>query len=260
MVKLQQFEYSSARTQLTHPESLQQGIIAPKIEISTNTVIEEVKTIYDANLDGPYVVNPKTIDSKVRCICDSLQLLNLYLDKSRFSAKVLRSQKTSRQRYHQATKSLSQSCQGKTSDLQLVSTILVSQFSFFIYQLRLLCLSTFKATWSGSIRFYCRSTRCCNDVECSCQDGLARTSEPYHHPMKHDICVDTIDTELDPSSRYRRVPSVCENLHIFDSCPVCFKYKCYFSSKCDKLLDRNSANGRARLQRDDSVPRQPTST
>lgn len=29
-------------------------------------MIEEVKTIYDANLDRPYIVNPKTIDSKVK--------------------------------------------------------------------------------------------------------------------------------------------------------------------------------------------------
>ena len=212
-----------------------------------------MKTIYDANLDRPYVVNPKTIDSKVKTIYIS-DCSTSNLGKSRFSAKVLRSQKTSRQRYHQATKSLSQSCQGKTSDFQLVSTTTVSHLSAlnrlplpFNFQSCIECNS-----------IYCRSTRCCNDVEYSCQDGLARTSQP-DHPMKHDICIDISDTELDPPSRYRRVPSVCGNLHIFDSCPVCFKYKCYFSSKCDKLLE-NSANSCARLQKDDSAPRQPTST
>lgn len=216
-------------------------------------MIEEVKTIYDTNLDRPYVVNPKTIDSKVKTLHSRFPLLNLYLGKSRFSAKVLRSQKTSRQRYHQATKSLSQSCQRKTSDLQLVSTTTVSHFSFFI------CSKSFNfQSLMECNSIYCRSTRCCNDVEYLYQDGLARTSQPYH-PMKHDICIDTTDTEHDPPSRYRRVPSVCGNLHIFDSCPVCFKYKCYFSSKCDKLL-KNSTNSRARLQKDYSAPRQPTST
>lgn len=43
-----------------------QGIIAPKIEISTKTIIEEVKTIYYANIDQSCVFNPKTIDSKVK--------------------------------------------------------------------------------------------------------------------------------------------------------------------------------------------------
>lgn len=45
-----------------------QGIIAPKIEISTKTIIEEVKTIYYANIDQSCVFNPKTIDSKVKYI------------------------------------------------------------------------------------------------------------------------------------------------------------------------------------------------
>lgn len=42
-----------------------QGIIAPKIEISTKTIIE-VKTIYATNLDQSCVFNTKTIDSKVK--------------------------------------------------------------------------------------------------------------------------------------------------------------------------------------------------
>ncbi|XP_043529866.1 spermatogenesis-associated protein 6 isoform X1 [Frieseomelitta varia] len=179
---------------LMDPSKYFPGIIAPKIEISTNTVIEEVLTIYDANLDRPYVVNPKTIDSKQKC----------YAHRKRPVKGIIRQRKV---------------CHNRAKAKPQISS----------------------------------STRCCNDVEYSYQDGLARTSQP----MKHDICID--DTELDPPSRYRRVPSVCGNLHIFDSCPVCFKYKCYFSSKCDKLLE-NSANSRARLQKDDSAPRQPTST
>lgn len=43
-----------------------QGIIAPKIEISTKTVIEEVVGVCADKVSGAYVVNPKTINSQVR--------------------------------------------------------------------------------------------------------------------------------------------------------------------------------------------------
>lgn len=55
-----------------------QGIIAPKIEISTKTVIEEVKTIYHANIDQSCVFNPKTIDSKVKYIRNDKYYYSLY--------------------------------------------------------------------------------------------------------------------------------------------------------------------------------------
>ena len=50
---------------LMEPTRYFPGIIAPKIEISTRTVIEEVLGVCCSSLDGAYVVNPKTIDSKV---------------------------------------------------------------------------------------------------------------------------------------------------------------------------------------------------
>ncbi|XP_006557770.1 spermatogenesis-associated protein 6 isoform X2 [Apis mellifera] len=49
---------------LMDPTKYFPGIIAPKIEISTKTVIEEVKTIYCSNVDQSCVLNPKTINSK----------------------------------------------------------------------------------------------------------------------------------------------------------------------------------------------------
>ncbi|XP_063988081.1 spermatogenesis-associated protein 6 [Diachasmimorpha longicaudata] len=42
------------------------GIIAPKIEISTRTVIEEVVGIRDSDIAGSHVINPKLINSKGR--------------------------------------------------------------------------------------------------------------------------------------------------------------------------------------------------
>jgi len=44
---------------------LPQGIIAPKIEISTKTVIEEILGFYDTSMNKCYVINPKMINSKV---------------------------------------------------------------------------------------------------------------------------------------------------------------------------------------------------
>jgi len=48
---------------ILYPSFLHQGIIAPKIEISTKTVVEEVLGSYDVN--KCHVINPKTINSKV---------------------------------------------------------------------------------------------------------------------------------------------------------------------------------------------------
>ncbi|XP_076754279.1 nuak family kinase 1 [Xylocopa sonorina] len=49
---------------LMDPSKYFPGIIAPKIEVSTKTMIEEVKTSYHPTIDGTYVINPKLIDSK----------------------------------------------------------------------------------------------------------------------------------------------------------------------------------------------------
>ncbi|XP_076478350.1 uncharacterized protein LOC117163617 isoform X2 [Bombus vancouverensis nearcticus] len=113
----------------------------------------------------------------------------------------------------------------------------------------------------------CHLTQCrndpCNHVEYSCEGELARTDRCYH-PMKYgskcrnDIYLDTdTDTEFDVPSRHYRVSSVCGNLHIFDSCPVCFKYKCYFSNECD---GRISPDNPAHPQKDRSISQQRIST
>ncbi|XP_033211394.1 uncharacterized protein LOC117169235 isoform X2 [Belonocnema kinseyi] len=49
---------------LMEPTKFFPGILAPKIEVSTKTVVEEVLGICDSNMIGPYIVNPKVIHSK----------------------------------------------------------------------------------------------------------------------------------------------------------------------------------------------------
>ncbi|XP_032679630.1 spermatogenesis-associated protein 6 [Odontomachus brunneus] len=46
------------------------GIIAPKIEVSTKTVVEEVLSPSDTSMSKCYVVNPKMINSKQTTTCD----------------------------------------------------------------------------------------------------------------------------------------------------------------------------------------------
>lgn len=50
---------------LMEPTKCFPGIIAPKIEVSTKTVVEEVSGSYDTSMSKCYVVNPKMINSKV---------------------------------------------------------------------------------------------------------------------------------------------------------------------------------------------------
>lgn len=225
-------------------------------------MIEEVKTIYDANLDRPYIVNPKTIDSKVkRCIRVTLRyvLLRYFIilpivifsknptltgnDPSKVSSGKGRFVIVEpRRKLKFAT------CKYTTDSL----------FLTYLLPTMLIAISTLY-----NFDFY--STQCrndpCNHVEYSCEGELARTNWCYH-PMKYgskcrnDIYLDTdTDTEFDVPPRYR-VSSVCGNLHIFDSCPVCFKYKCYFSNECDGISPDNAAHP----QKDHSISQQQIST
>ncbi|KAL6432862.1 hypothetical protein ACFW04_006310 [Cataglyphis niger] len=49
---------------LMEPTKCFPGIIAPKIEVSTKTIVEEISGPYDTNMSKSYVVNPKMINSK----------------------------------------------------------------------------------------------------------------------------------------------------------------------------------------------------
>ncbi|XP_031369681.1 spermatogenesis-associated protein 6 [Apis dorsata] len=165
---------------LMDPTKYFPGIIAPKIEISTKTVIEEVKTIYHANIDQSCVFNPKTIDSKQKS----------YTHKKRAVKGIIRQRKVC----HSRAKSKNQVCY--------------------------------------PARYRCKS---CNDIMCPYQIEPYRTSQCYH-PLKQKLKSQknlAIHVDANDALPSHEIPFICGNLHIFDSCPVCLKYKCYFSSECD---------------------------
>ncbi|XP_076754280.1 uncharacterized protein LOC143425420 [Xylocopa sonorina] len=139
---------------LMDPSKYFPGIIAPKIEVSTKTMIEEVKTSYHPTIDGTYVINPKLIDSK-------------------------RKSPANRKR---------------------------------------------------PVKGIIRQQRVCHD--------RSKAKAGY----RCESC-NVRYTGQDNSSRPRRVPFLCGNLHIFDNCPVCLRYKCYFSGQCNNI-SCNVSSGR----------------
>ncbi|XP_053994292.1 spermatogenesis-associated protein 6 [Hylaeus volcanicus] len=144
---------------LMDPTKYFPGIIAPKIEISTKTVIEEVSDVCNANVDKAYVVNPKTINSK-RTSC---------VHRKRPVKGIIRQRKVC----HSRAKPRGQICRAINPREQFLS----------------------------------------NDQQ--------RLNECYH-PTRRNL---------------RGVTTICGNAHIFDSCPVCLKYKCYFACECNEPSD-----------------------
>lgn len=141
------------------------GIIAPKIEISTKTVIEEVLGVYESCLNGPYVVNPKTVNSKhISCP-----------HRKRPAKGIIRQRRVC----HTRGKPRTQIC------------------------------------------------RRCNPetVEKSEPDKCYHASNKKANRSCGQLAVKQKDCQV--------VPSACTNVHKLDNCPVCLKYKCYFSGKCD---------------------------
>ncbi|CAK9832002.1 Spermatogenesis associated 6-like protein [Anthophora retusa] len=165
---------------LMDPSKYFPGIIAPKIEISTKTVIEEVTTVYDArnypDRTSYCVVNPKTIDSKRKSSC---------VHRKRPAKGIIRQRSVCHSR------------------------------------------ARAKATACSPPRYRCEP---CDIVEYSCRNEPRRINECYH-PMKQKVkSLNEVDAR----------PSVCGNLHIFDSCPVCLKYKCYFACECGDIAAAKS--------------------
>ncbi|XP_043250028.1 uncharacterized protein LOC122396019 [Colletes gigas] len=141
---------------LMDPTKYFPGIIAPKIEISTKTVIEEVSDAFDVNIDRAYVINPKTINSK-RTSC---------VHRKRPVKGIIRQRRVC----HSRAKPRVQVCRAESSN-----------------------------------------------IEFSCANQQSRVDECYH-----------------PTSRiHRGGATICGEAHMFDSCPVCMKYKCYFSCECN---------------------------
>ncbi|XP_076231575.1 uncharacterized protein LOC143177500 isoform X2 [Calliopsis andreniformis] len=160
---------------LMDPTKYFPGIIAPKIEISTKTTIEEVIGVYDENVGEAYVINPKTINSKRTCA-----------HRKRPAKGIIRQ--------------------------------------------RRVCHS--RAKPRGHL---CRSTeyRCSvesSNVENSCLNEQPRHNVCYHPARETSKCLRDINARRRGDCQ---ISPICGNAHMFDNCPVCLKYKCYFACECD---------------------------
>lgn len=91
-------------------------------------------------------------------------------------------------------------------------------------------ISNVNMAYFHSPRYRCKS---CNDMMCPYQIESSQSSQCYH-PLKQKLRSRknlAIDVDTNDTLPSYKTPFICDNLHIFDSCPVCLKYKCYFSSQ-----------------------------
>ncbi|XP_046423959.1 uncharacterized protein LOC124181427 isoform X1 [Neodiprion fabricii] len=185
---------------LMEPTKYFPGILAPKIEISTRTVIEEVVGICDSTATGAHVVNPKMINSKnAPCFCRKPPTKGIIRQR-----KVCHSQGRHR----------SQICRKGTRRKNSATRLL-----------------------SPSYR---PCTRCCSQKTSSLEiervyspSALNRRSESqsercYHGIKKVPKC------SCSPSSPLKNseINAIRDDSHVFESCAVCSKYKCYFACNC----------------------------
>ncbi|XP_070511102.1 spermatogenesis-associated protein 6 isoform X2 [Cardiocondyla obscurior] len=148
---------------LMDPTKYFPGIIAPKIEVSTKTNVEEILGYYDTSI-SKCIINPKMINSKIAREQRKRPIKGIV-----------------RQRRVCHTKPRSQSCQPYRQGL--------SESQHPLYASRS-CID--------------RCYHSARNFTCTCQPDFRKSAEP------------TV---------------VYENTHITDSCPICFKYNCYFP-KC----------------------------
>ncbi|XP_001599111.2 uncharacterized protein LOC100113792 [Nasonia vitripennis] len=164
---------------LMEPSTFFPGILAPKIEVSTRTTIEEVTNFHVRSSDG-HVINPKIINS------------------------------------------MNQRCIHKKKDPPPKQRI--------IRQKRV-C-----HTGQGKLNNYicrcCRRQGTTEEGNCNCDaynDSLRSSKDQCYlaTSKRRQICSCTSPVKLTSARNY----NVCNDAHILDSCPICLKYKCYFSNR-----------------------------
>ncbi|XP_048505059.1 spermatogenesis-associated protein 6 isoform X2 [Athalia rosae] len=163
---------------LMEPTKYFPGILAPKIEISTRTVIEEVIGNYNSSATGACLVNPKTINSKnAPCFCRKPPPKG-----------IIRQRKVCHSQGRHRTQTC-RNCSQKPSSLEIE-------------------------------RIYSPSA--------PNRRSLSQSDRCYHGIKKPPKC------PCPPlSPRKSSVNTVHDDSHIFESCPVCSKYKCYFACNCE---------------------------
>ncbi|XP_076278776.1 uncharacterized protein LOC143208317 isoform X2 [Lasioglossum baleicum] len=166
------------------------GIIAPKIEISTRTVIEEVLGVLDGWSD-----EASEIDSTM-----TISKRTLSAPRRRPTKGIIRQKRVCHSRTHpglEVPRPVRYRCADENADVDSLP----------------IC-------HQPEIGQRCRTSRRCKRIE-SLQDV-------HEQPRDHEVSV-----------------GVCENARLFDRCPVCSLYKCYFDCDCEQDVEHNrqSAGG-----------------
>ncbi|XP_015430253.1 PREDICTED: uncharacterized protein LOC107186826 [Dufourea novaeangliae] len=162
------------------------GIIAPKIEISTRTVIEEVLGICDGHTKKTYDVDEKKNDSMQPCA-----------HRKRPTKGIIRQRRVC----HSRAKPRVQS--------------------------------------SRPSKYRCESSE------------QPRIGQYHRATREQPKCVrdHRVKSENDCTTS-----AMCKNTGIFDNCPICSRYKCYFFCDCDRVLSRTAESERSS---NDSVSSEP---
>ncbi|KAI4489783.1 hypothetical protein M0804_003965 [Polistes exclamans] len=161
---------------LMEPTKYFPGIIAPKIEVSTKTIIEGVIDIDDINTSAILIINPKTINSKsASCIHRKRSIKGIIRQK-----RVCHSQGIIRDRNYQLSREKSN-----------------NKYNSYIYSQ----YSPVKKVQCSNSQYYCAGKRFVCNCEPCCSKKKSKLLTSYN------------------------------DLHIYDNCPVCLKYKDYFSNQ-----------------------------
>ncbi|XP_043672831.1 spermatogenesis-associated protein 6 isoform X2 [Vespula pensylvanica] len=159
------------------------GIIAPKIEVSTKTIIEGIIDINNIKTSGIHIINPKTINSK-----------NVsWISKKRPVKGIIRQKRVCHS-------------QGiiKDQNYQLSQQKSNNKLNSYTYPIKRI--------------------QCSNDQYCCAGKRFICDCEPCYSEKKSK-----------PLASYN-------DLHTYDKCPVCLKYKYYFSNQNDPTNTAQSYN------------------
>ncbi|XP_046823180.1 uncharacterized protein LOC124426022 [Vespa crabro] len=168
---------------LMEPSKYFPGIIAPKIEVSTKTIIEGIMNIDDINMSGIHIVNPKTINSKNAS----------WINRKRPVKGIIRQKRVCHS-------------QGIITDknYQLSQQKSNNKLNSYVYPIK--------------------RAQCPNDQYCCAGKKSVCNCEPCYSEQKS------------------RPLASHNDLHIYDKCPVCLKYKYYFSNQNNPTNTAQSYN------------------
>ncbi|XP_035730975.1 uncharacterized protein LOC118445498 isoform X2 [Vespa mandarinia] len=168
---------------LMEPTKYFPGIIAPKIEVSTKTIIEGIMNIDDINMSGIHIINPKTINSKNAS----------WINRKRPVKGIIRQKRVCHSQGIIADKNYQLSQQKSNNKL-----------NSYVYPIK--------------------RVQCPNGQYCCAGKKSICNCEPCYSEQKSRPLASHNDS------------------HIYDKCPVCLKYKYYFSNQNNPTNTAQSYN------------------